>query len=114
MNGDNLKKELLEKVKLHLSIKDLIQDEMILNIIDGVFDHYVFLYNQSPSYSHLFILESITVRRYNRRNAEGITRQSVEGFSATYTDETKDFEAYDDKIKQDLGLPQSNGGVQFL
>lgn len=112
MEGDTLRLELVNKIKIHLAIKDDIQDDLILNIVDGVIDNYYLLYSEQPSYKHLFILESIAVKRYNRRKAEGLTSQSYEGYSASYTDETKDFTAYDDIIRKDLGIYET--GIQFL
>lgn len=109
-----MKHDVLENVKIHFNIDDNIQDEVLSIIIQNVIANFEFLYDNVPSRTHQFIIENITIKRFNRRKAEGLKQLSVEGHTSTYQDEMDDFRPYDVKIRKDFQSIKQISGVQFL
>lgn len=85
----------LDNVKTILSITDDKQDKLLQVLIDNTEKRLLSLLPATETVvpSGLsFIVDEVTVKRYNRIGAEGMQSESVEGRSSTYRDD--DFSEY--------------------
>ena len=91
----------LENVKLLLSIKDDLQDKLLMRIIDNTEKRLISLLpigiEEVPDRLE-YIVEEVAVKRFNRVGAEGMTTESVDGRSNTF--QANDFDEYMDVIDQ--------------
>ena len=91
----------LDNVKLLLSIKDNVQDELLKRIIDNTEKRLISLLpvdiEEVPDRLE-YIVEEVAVKRFNRVGAEGMTTESVDGRSNTF--QANDFDEYMDVIDQ--------------
>ena len=91
----------LENVKLLLSINDNVQDELLKRIIDNTEKRLISLLpvdiEEVPDRLE-YIIEEVSVKRFNRVGAEGMTQESVDGRSNTF--QANDFNEYMDVIDQ--------------
>lgn len=102
--------EVLERVKEDIEIEDSLQDTMLLRLITKVMDHFKLVYGQATIKEEFsFIIEDCTIKRYNRRRAEGATSRSIEGYSLSFEDKDE-FSEYDDLIRKALELDDDTGG----
>ena len=89
----------LENVKLLLSIKDDLQDKLLIRIIDNTEKRLISLLpigiEEVPDRLE-YIVEEVAVKRFNRVGAEGMTQESVDGRSNTF--QSNDFDEYMDVI----------------
>ncbi|AXY24910.1 phage head-tail adapter protein [Suicoccus acidiformans] len=103
----------LDDVKLLLGIKDAEQDELIKLIENLTVSHFVAYINKElvpPECD--FIITEVMVKRFNRIGSEGLTNQSVEGLSQTFS--AHDFEEYDTFLSRYFGLNTPSGGIKIL
>lgn len=107
---------MLSRIKTMLGIKDNLQDEVLNVLISNVSSHLKALLGKEIP-SHLeYIVEEITVRRFNRLGTEGMQSESVEGHSVTFYDLSKEFTPYEsiiDSEKEDDGVSR-RGRVFFI
>lgn len=108
---------MLERIKTLLDIKDTLQDDPLNEIIDNVTAHLTYLLGKDvPDYLSFIVVE-ISVMRYNRRGAEGMKSELVEGHRTDFHDPEKDFQPYlsiiDKEVKKDDGEPK-HGKVMFI
>lgn len=84
----------LENVKLMLGLENKNhRDSVIQNIITNVEKRLKVIIEKTEIPTELdFVVEEISIIRYNRIGGEGIAQESVEGHSITYG--TDDFAAY--------------------
>lgn len=91
----------LDNVKLLLSINDNVQDELLKRIIDNTEKRLISLLpletEEIPERLE-YIVEEVSVKRFNRVGAEGMTQESVDGRSNTF--QANDFDEYMDVIDQ--------------
>ena len=91
--------EALENVKESLSIQDTKQDKILNRIIERTESRLSVLLpigvNSVPSELN-YIVEEVSIKRYNRIGAEGMTSESVDGRSNTF--QSNDFDEYMDVI----------------
>lgn len=93
----------LANVKEDLGISDELQDAMIKRLITKVVDRFKFEYSQSGvDEKYSFIIEDCVIKRYQRRGAEGMTSNSVEGYSASYEANINEFAEYDAQLRRDF------------
>lgn len=107
---------MLERIKTLLDIKDNRQDEPLNIIIENVSSHLKALLGKDIPAELNYIVEEITVRRFNRLGTEGMRSESVEGHSVTFYDLKDEFVPYEDVInahKADNGVT-GRGKVMFL
>lgn len=96
--------DVLERVKEDIDIEDNLQDKMLKRLITKVLDHFKLEYGQTTVREEFsFIIEDCTIKRYNRRRAEGATTRSIEGYSLSFEDKDE-FAEYDDLIRKTLEL----------
>ncbi|MGW9992503.1 phage head-tail connector protein [Staphylococcus capitis] len=89
----------LENVKMLLSIDDDKQDELLKIIINNTEKRLVSLLpvdiEEVPERLE-YIIEEVSVKRFNRVGAEGMTQESIDGRSNTF--QSNDFDEYMDVI----------------
>lgn len=89
----------LENVKKLLSINDDRQDELLEIIINNTEKRLISLLpletEEIPERLE-YIVEEVSVKRFNRVGAEGMTQESVDGRSNTF--QSNDFDEYMDVI----------------
>lgn len=97
------KEELLSNVKEDLAITDLLQDSVLRRLMEKVTANFKFKYNQDEIEKKFgFIIEDCTIKRFNRRKAEGAKKRTQEGFSIEYDDKAE-FDEWDEDIRSALG-----------
>lgn len=95
--------KVLSNVKEDLAIEDALQDKILMRLITKVTDHFKFKYDQKTiSEVFSFIIEDCTIKRFNRRRAEGAVKRTQEGFSVEY-DVRSEFDEWDEDIRRLLG-----------
>lgn len=89
----------LENVKMLLSIDDDKQDELLKIIINNTEKRLISLLpvdiEEVPERLE-YIIEEVSVKRFNRVGAEGMTQESIDGRSNTF--QSNDFDEYMDVI----------------
>ena len=108
--------EIKERIKTVLDIKDSLQDDVLDILISNVSNHLKAKLGKDIPKSLEFIVEEITIRRFNRIGTEGMQSESVEGHSITFYDLEKEFTPYEDIIndnKDDDGN-EKRGKVMFI
>jgi hypothetical protein len=107
---------MLQRIKTILDIEDNRQDEVITIIMENVSNHLKALLGKEIPAELNYIVEEITVRRFNRLGTEGMKSEAVEGHSVTFYDLKDEFVPYEDVIdahKADNGVT-GRGKVMFL
>lgn len=107
---------MLKRIKTILDIEDDKQDDVLDILISNVSNHLKAKLGKDVPESLEFIVEEITVRRFNRIGTEGMQSESVEGHSITFYDLEKEFTPYEDIIndnKNDDGI-SGRGKVMFI
>lgn len=87
----------IESVKTVLGIKDSLQSDVLTVLISNVESRLKVWLKQHAELDSIptelnFIVEELTVQRYNRMGAEGAKSESVEGRSMTFQED--DFKPY--------------------
>lgn len=107
---------MLDRIKVVLGLQDCLQDEVLDILISNANKHLrAELGKDIPP--HLdFIVEEVTIRRYNRLGTEGMQSESVEGHSISFYDLADEFVPYqgiiDNEVEKDK--PIKRGQVMFL
>ncbi|MDQ0158809.1 phage head-tail connector protein [Alkalibacillus salilacus] len=83
---------ILENVKTVLGIKDNLQDDQLNVIITNVEARLKVWLKQHAELDNIptelnFIVEEMAINRYNRIGSEGMTSESVEGHSVSFTED---------------------------
>lgn len=107
---------MLKRIKTVLDIEDDKQDDVLDILISNVSNHLKAKLGKDIPESLDFIVEEITIRRFNRIGTEGMQSESVEGHSITFYDLEKEFTPYEDIIndnKDDDGIYR-RGKVMFF
>lgn len=107
---------MLERIKVLLGIEDTLQDEVLDILISNVSNHLKAMLGKEIPKNLNFIVEEITIRRFNRLGTEGMKTESVEGHSISFYDLTDEFVPYQSLIeanKDDDGHSQ-RGRVMFI
>lgn len=108
---------MLERIKTILGIEDTIQDGVLSILIENVSNHLKVLLGKEEIPTELsFIVEEITVRRFNRLGTEGMQSESVEGHSVTFYDLKDEFVPYEEIIAAHKDPPEKpgRGRVMFI
>ncbi|WP_339165377.1 phage head-tail connector protein [Siminovitchia sp. FSL W7-1587] len=107
---------MLEKIKTLLGIEDNLQDPVLNIIIENVKSHLKALLGKDiPTELH-FIVEEISIRRFNRLGAEGMKSESVEGHNTNFYDLKDEFVPYESIIAahKDPSEKPGRGKVVFI
>lgn len=111
---DNL--NVLRRVKVNLGIEDSEQDELLTMLIENVVNHFKLAYStDAVDDKFSFIIEECTVKRFNRRGAEGASSETVEGHSVSYETDKYEFLPYDDLLQREFNTGKAKPGrMTFL
>lgn len=85
---------MLSRIKIMLGIEDDLQDELLDILVSNVTNHLRSLLSKDVPEELEFIVEEITVRRFNRLGTEGMQSESVEGHSISFYDLADEFTPY--------------------
>lgn len=85
---------MLARIKIMLGIEDELQDELLDILVSNVENHLKSLLSKDVPEELEFIVEEITVRRFNRLGSEGYKTDSVEGHSISFYDLSDEFTPY--------------------
>lgn len=109
----------LEEIKLLLGITDNSKDDL-LNLLIKNATTQVLSYLTIPDDLILvvpdelsYIVSELVVIRYNRIGSEGLTNESVDGYSATYSDDMTNYILAINAYLNTVRLPKT-GVVRFL
>jgi hypothetical protein len=108
---------MLERIKKLLGIQDDLQNEVLGIIIENVESHLKALLTKEEVPEKLnFIVEEISVRRFNRIGTEGMQSESVEGHSISFYDLKDEFVPYESIIAAHKEPPEKpgRGRVMFI
>lgn len=93
----------LEKIKRRLGIEDNLQDELLTDLIEDTMSHFKVLTGvDTIEDKYSFIVRDVAVLRYNRKGSEGMSSESVDGYSTSYIQE--DFKQYMDILERDFNI----------
>lgn len=113
---------IVERVKTLLNIEDFLQDEM-LNIIVSNVEKHLFLKVKRINKDLIevpteleFVVEEISIRRYNRIGSEGMKSELVEGHRVDFYELTADWTPYEEVINgyEDKDINTGRGKVMFI
>jgi len=104
------------RIKTLLGIEDTLQDDVLDILIENVTSHLKSLLGKDVPEHLEYIIEEITIRRYNRLGTEGMQSESVEGHSITFYDLNKEFDPYLTIIEHEKGDDDiaRRGRVMFI
>lgn len=105
---------MLTRIKTLLGIDDNLQDETLNIIIENVTSHLQALLGREIPTELNFIIEEITIRRFNRLGTEGMKSESVEGHNVTFYDLKDEFVPYADIIAAHREPPERPGRGKVL
>ena len=107
---------MLDDLKLLLGIADTSQDAKLRWIINATRSRLRLLLGDiEPPESMNYIITEVSVIRFNRIGSEGMSSQSVDGETMTFSD--SDFDGYKDEIQAFLDKESSlarKGGFRFI
>lgn len=101
-----------ENIKVLLSIDDREQDSLFDVIINHTISHLQLLLGKEIPPHLEFIIVEVSIVRFNRRGAEGMSNESVEGHSASFNN--NDFKQYHSIIENEKVKDRANGGGVFF
>lgn len=101
---------LVKRIKTLLGIEDNLQDEVLNIIVENVSDHLKAELGRKDIPEELnFVVQEISIRRYNRLGAEGMQSESVEGHNVKFYDLKDDFAPYESIIASYKEPPEKPG-----
>src|SRR5690606_23881902 len=103
-----------ERIKTLLGIEDTLQDDVLDIIIENVSKHLKAMIGKEIPEELNFIVEEITIRRFNRLGTEGMKSESVEGHSITFYDLKDVFAPYEEVIAAHKNPPERLGRGKVL
>lgn len=105
---------MLERIKTLLDIKDNMQDQPISILLENVSDMLKAKLGKEIPIELNFIVEEITIRRFNRLGSEGFKSEWAEGHKIEFYDLDDEFKPYEDIIEQHKDGTSSKGEVLFF
>lgn len=110
----------LNKIKRRLGIaeNDTLEDQLIADLIEDAESYFKALTGVtfvSPEYN--FMIENVVYKLYGRKGSEGVTSETVDGYSVTYQEWDNLFKPYIAILNKDFNLDGSQrerGKVFFL
>lgn len=100
----------LAKIKRRLGIaaEDTLEDQLIQDMIDDAESYFKGLTGSAtiePKYN--FMIENVVYKLYGRKGSEGVSSETVDGYSVTYQDWDNLFKPYMAILNKDFGLDGS-------
>ena len=100
---------MLERIKTVLDIDDNEQDDVLNILMSNVKSHLKGMLQTDVPTDLNYIVEEITIRRFNRIGTEGMQSESVEGHSITFYALEKEFTPYEKIIDSYKNPPEKPG-----
>ena len=110
----------LAKIKRRLGIAqdDTAENDLLADLVDDAASYFETLTGSVEIGSkYNFMIENVVYKLYGRKGSEGVTSETVDGYSVTYQDWDNLFKPYMAILNKDFGLdsPQrQKGKVTFL
>ena len=110
----------LAKIKRRLGIAqdDTTENDLLADLVDDAESYFKTLTGSVEIGSkYNFMIENVVYKLYGRKGSEGVTSETVDGYSVTYQDWDNLFEPYMAILNKDFGLDGSQrqkGKVTFL
>ncbi|HGQ9783430.1 TPA: phage head-tail connector protein [Streptococcus pneumoniae] len=110
----------LEKIKRRLGIDpaDSKENDLLQDLVDDAESYFKGLTGITEIESkYNFMIENVVYKLYGRKGSEGVTSETVDGYSVTYQDWDNLFKPYMAILNKDFGLDGSQrqkGKVMFL
>lgn len=110
----------LEKIKRRLGIApaDTKENDLLQDLVDDAESYFKSLTGTTavdPKYN--FMIENVVYKLYGRKGSEGVSSETVDGYSVTYQDWDNLFKPYMAILNKDFNLDGSlreKGRVVFL
>lgn len=106
---------MLAKIKLLLGIDDLVKDNLLEQLIlmnSNKILTYLGIEITTIPVSLEFIVIELTIKQYNKLGSEGLSSESIEGISYSYSDSINELEPYMTYIEKYMNI--SSGKFRFL
>ena len=110
----------LAKIKRRLGIAqdDTAENDLLADLVDDAESYFKTLTGSVDIDSkYNFMIENVVYKLYGRKGSEGVTSETVDGYSVTYQDWDNLFKPYMAILNKDFGLDGSlrqKGKVTFL
>lgn len=110
----------LNKIKRRLGIvpDDTKEDDLLSDLVEDAESYFKLLTTSSTVDSkYYFMIENVVYKLYGRKGSEGVTSETVDGYSVTYQEWDNLFKPYMAILNKDFGLDGSQrqkGKVVFL
>ena len=110
----------LAKIKRRLGIApaDSKENDLLQDLVDDAESYFKGLTGITEIESkYNFMIENVVYKLYGRKGSEGVTSETVDGYSVTYQDWDNLFKPYMAILNKDFGLDGSQrqkGKVMFL
>ena len=110
----------LAKIKRRLGIAqdDTAENDLLADLVDDAESYFKTLTGSVEIGSEYnFMIENVVYKLYGRKGSEGVTSETVDGYSVTYQDWDNLFKPYMAILNKDFGLDGSQrqkGKVTFL
>ena len=110
----------LAKIKRRLGIAqdDTAENDLLADLVDDAESYFKTLTGSVEIGSkYNFMIENVVYKLYGRKGSEGVTSETVDGYSVTYQDWDNLFKPYMAILNNDCGLDGSQrqkGKVTFL
>ena len=110
----------LAKIKRRLGIAqdDTAENDLLADLVDDAESYFKTLTGSVDIGSkYNFMIENVVYKLYGRKGSEGVTSETVDGYSVTYQDWDNLFKPYMAILNKDFGLDGSQrqkGKVTFL
>lgn len=110
----------LAKIKRRLGIPavDTAEDGLLEDLIEDAESYFKLLTSSSiVDNKYHFMIENVVYKLYGRKGSEGVTSETVDGYSVTYQEWDNLFKPYMAILNKDFGLDGSQrqkGKVMFL
>lgn len=110
----------LAKIKRRLGIAqdDTAENDLLADLVDDAESYFKALTGSVEIGSkYNFMIENVVYKLYGRKGSEGVTSETVDGYSVTYQDWDNLFKPYMAILNKDFGLDGSlreKGKVTFL
>ena len=110
----------LAKIKRRLGIAqdDTTENDLLADLVDDAESYFKTLTGSVEIGSkYNFMIENVVYKLYGRKGSDGVTSETVDGYSVTYQDWDNLFKPYMAILNKDFGLDGSQrqkGKVTFL
>lgn len=106
------------KRRLGIDLADSKENDLLQDLVDDAESYFKGLTGITEIESkYNFMIENVVYKLYGRKGSEGVTSETVDGYSVTYQDWDNLFKPYMAILNKDFGLDGSQrqkGKVMFL